>query len=74
MAIRNEFIHRNAQATRFGNMDLAPSACTLASRLLQNSPLKAACQIGCLQQSGVDALISQHHATESVSLCTRIKS
>jgi hypothetical protein len=39
MAIRNEFLCRNAQAIRFGNLDLAPSACTLASRLLPNSPL-----------------------------------
>jgi hypothetical protein len=39
MAIRNEFLCRNAQAIRFGNLDLAPSACTLASPLLPNSPL-----------------------------------
>ena len=31
---------RNAWATRSGNLDLEPSAYTLASRLLQNSPLK----------------------------------
>jgi len=47
MAIRNEFLHRNAQATRFGNMDLAPSACTLASRVLPHSPLRAGWQVGC---------------------------
>jgi len=47
MAIRNEFLHRNAQATGFGDLDLAPSACTLASRLLPHSPLRAARQIGC---------------------------
>lgn len=41
MAIRNEFLFRNAQATRFGKMDLAPSACTLASRLLPHSPLSS---------------------------------
>src|SRR5262249_20787515 len=40
MATRNEFLPRNAWATRFGNLDLEPSAYTLASRLLQNSPLK----------------------------------
>src|SRR6266436_1746645 len=42
MATRNEFLCRNARATHFGNLDLAPSACTLASPLLPNSPLKAA--------------------------------
>jgi hypothetical protein len=42
MATRNEFLCRNARATRFGNLDLAPSVCTLASPLLPNSPLKAA--------------------------------
>jgi hypothetical protein len=39
MATRNEFLCRNAQAIRFGNLDLATSAYTLASRLLPNSPL-----------------------------------
>src|SRR5882724_7999643 len=39
MAICNEFLRPNARATRFGHLDLAPSACTLASRLLPNSPL-----------------------------------
>jgi len=47
MAIRNEFPRRNVQAARFGNVDLVPSTCTLASRVLQNSPLKAAWQAGC---------------------------
>src|SRR5437667_11419394 len=31
VATRNEFLRRNARATRFGNLDLAPSACTLRS-------------------------------------------
>src|SRR5215470_4321732 len=39
MAIRDEFLCRNAQAIGFGNLDLAPSAYTLASSLLPNSPL-----------------------------------
>jgi hypothetical protein len=41
MAVRNEFLRRNARATRFGNLDLVPSAWTLASRVLPNSPLRA---------------------------------
>ena len=40
MAVRNEFLRRNARATHFGNLDLVPSASTLASRLLPSSPLK----------------------------------
>jgi len=40
MAVRNEFLGRNARATHFGNLDLVPSASTLASRLLPSSPLK----------------------------------
>lgn len=40
MAIRNEFPRRNVQAARFGNVDLVPSTWTLASRVLQDSPLK----------------------------------
>src|ERR1700761_649815 len=41
MAIRHEFLRCNGKARRFGNLDLAPSACTLASRLLPHSPLRA---------------------------------
>jgi hypothetical protein len=41
MAVRNEFLRRNAGATHFGNLDLVPSASTLASRLLPSSPLKS---------------------------------
>jgi len=40
MAVRKKFLRRNAWATDFGNMDLVPSASTLASRLLPSSPLK----------------------------------
>src|SRR5262245_52362511 len=40
MAIRDEFLARYAQAIRFGNLDLAPPAWKLASRLLPNSSLK----------------------------------
>src|SRR5436190_8865448 len=40
MATCNEFLNRNARATRFGNLDLVPSAHPLASRLLPNSPLR----------------------------------
>ena len=39
MALRDEFLPRNAQTIRFGNLDLASPACTLASPLLPNSPL-----------------------------------
>jgi hypothetical protein len=45
MAIRHEFLRCNAKAPRFGNLDLAPSACTLASRLLPHSPLRASLEI-----------------------------
>ena len=45
MAVRNEFLRRDARATYFGNLDLVPCASTLASRLLPSSPL-AAWQIG----------------------------
>src|SRR6266404_2103275 len=40
MAVRYEFLGRNARATHFGNLDLVPSASTPASRLLPSSPLK----------------------------------
>src|SRR5882724_12190768 len=33
MAICNEFLRPNARATRFGHLDLAPSACTRAINL-----------------------------------------
>src|SRR5215217_814724 len=41
MAIRNEFLHRNAWVTRFGHLDLVPSPYALASRVSPNSPLRA---------------------------------
>jgi hypothetical protein len=89
MAIRNEFLRRNAVATRFGNLDLASSACTLASRLLPNSPLSCLLPSDKSQQSRLKlGLPSQRliptgeqsglqmriAVTESVTLCMRMKS
>jgi len=46
MAIRDEFLGRDAQASGFCNLDLAPSARTRASPILPHSPLRAMWQIG----------------------------
>jgi len=59
MAIRDEFLHLNARAIRFGHVDLAPPAWVLASPLLSKSALKPSCRVVNTNHSiiggGVDA-------------------